>query len=55
MQVLLTGATGLIGSSVLDCLVARGDTVRALVQPEAGRPGTLSRPSGGDRGEPGRQ
>jgi nucleoside-diphosphate-sugar epimerase len=35
MQVLLTGATGLIGSSVLGCLVARGDTVRVLVQPEA--------------------
>jgi nucleoside-diphosphate-sugar epimerase len=35
MQVLLTGAAGLIGSSVLGCLVARGDTVRVLVQPEA--------------------
>jgi nucleoside-diphosphate-sugar epimerase len=35
MQVLLTGATGLIGSAVLDCLVARGEAVRTLVLPDA--------------------
>ena len=37
MRYLVTGATGLVGSHVLDQLLARGDTVRALVleHPEA--------------------
>lgn len=34
MRVLLTGATGFIGSHVLDRLVARGDQVRVLALPE---------------------
>jgi nucleoside-diphosphate-sugar epimerase len=34
MKVLLTGATGFIGSDVLDRLVKRGDSVRVLALPE---------------------
>lgn len=34
MRVLLTGATELIGTHILDCLMARGDTIRLLVLPE---------------------
>lgn len=34
MQVLLTGATGLIGPRVLDLLVKRGDSVRVLALPD---------------------
>lgn len=33
MTVLVTGATGLLGSHVVDLLVARGEKVRALVRP----------------------
>ena len=40
MSVLVTGASGLVGSHVVEALVARGDTVRALVRP-ASRPAVL--------------
>src|SRR2546427_7729241 len=33
MTVLVTGASGLVGSHVVEALVARGETVRALVRP----------------------
>jgi len=33
MSVLVTGASGLVGSHVVEALVARGDAVRALVRP----------------------
>ncbi len=33
MSVLVTGASGLVGSHVVEALVARGDVVRALVRP----------------------
>src|SRR5205814_173668 len=33
MTVLVTGASGLVGSHVVAALVARGETVRALVRP----------------------
>src|SRR3989449_11780462 len=33
MTVLVTGARGLVGSHVVEALVARGETVRALVRP----------------------
>ena len=39
MTVLVTGATGLLGSHVVDALLERGDTLRALV-PHA-EPGSL--------------
>lgn len=40
MRVLVTGATGLIGSSVCDALLARGDEVVGLTRnPEKARPG----------------
>jgi uncharacterized protein YbjT (DUF2867 family) len=32
MNVLLTGATGFIGSQVLERLLTRGDVVRVLIQ-----------------------
>lgn len=35
MSVLVTGGSGMIGSHVIAALVARGDTVRALVRPAA--------------------
>jgi nucleoside-diphosphate-sugar epimerase len=35
VKVLLTGATGFVGSHLARCLVDRGDTVEALVVPEA--------------------
>ena len=34
MIVVVTGSTGFIGSHLVDALLARGDTVRALVRPE---------------------
>ena len=33
MQALVTGATGFLGSHIADCLIERGDSVRALVRP----------------------
>src|SRR5438105_13902981 len=33
MSVLVTGASGLVGSHVVEALVARGEPVRALVRP----------------------
>ncbi len=33
MNTLVTGATGFIGSHIVDALIARGDSVRALVRP----------------------
>src|SRR2546425_10599669 len=33
MSVLVTGASGLVGSHVVEALVARGEEVRALVRP----------------------
>jgi nucleoside-diphosphate-sugar epimerase len=33
MRYLVTGATGFVGSHIVECLVARGDVVRALVPP----------------------
>jgi nucleoside-diphosphate-sugar epimerase len=35
MRVLLTGATGFIGSYLLERLLAQGDVVRVLVRPES--------------------
>src|SRR5437773_1157374 len=35
MTVLVTGASGLVGSHVVEALVARGETVRALVRPSS--------------------
>jgi dihydroflavonol-4-reductase len=37
MQILVTGATGFIGRSVVQLLVERGDDVRALVRPSSDR------------------
>jgi nucleoside-diphosphate-sugar epimerase len=37
MKVALTGATGLVGPLLVERLLARGHTVRALVRPRAGR------------------
>jgi dihydroflavonol-4-reductase len=41
MQVLVTGATGKIGSAIASALVARGDSVRALVRAPERAAGTL--------------
>jgi nucleoside-diphosphate-sugar epimerase len=37
MKVALTGATGLVGPLLVDALLARGHTIRALARPRAGR------------------
>jgi 2-alkyl-3-oxoalkanoate reductase len=37
MKVLVTGATGFLGSHVVEACLARGDTVRALVRPTSDR------------------
>src|ERR671911_732671 len=37
MTTLVTGATGFVGSAVLRALLARGETVRALVRPSSNR------------------
>src|SRR2546428_395205 len=52
MSVLVTGASGLVGSHVVEALAARGEPVRALVRP-ASRGARLLRPqqaNGGGRG-----
>lgn len=43
MRVVVTGATGLIGRSVVDALIARGDSVAALSRSSASARGRLNR------------
>lgn len=47
MVVLVTGASGLLGSHVVDLLLRRGESVRALVRPDDSSPGASHLARGG--------
>ena len=49
MTVLVTGATGLLGSHLIDVLVERGECVRALVRPGEAVGAYAIRPRRGQR------